>query len=175
MGALAYSTATVFAILPINFLTGLVIPYTRALLSNSVLPETQAQMFAGLSGIESIGTLMSPLFSLGYSLTVSSYGEAMFLVMSALTGVSALIIFHIRTRKLIQSEHYSDCGLDGHGDMKEPMLGAGAGATSPSSAFGSPTGRQASTAAFPRTHSIASNATYGGGERQISLSVSVAF
>jgi hypothetical protein len=151
----------VFAILPINFLTGLVIPYTRALLSNSVLPETQAQMFAGLSGIESIGTLMSPLFSLGYSLTVGTYGEAMFLVMSSLTGVSALIMFHIRSRKWIQSEQYpaSSSSSIGNDDMKEPILGGGVS----SAGHASPAG------AYSRAHSIASNATYG--DRQISLSV----
>lgn len=144
------------------------IPYTRALLSNSVLPESQAQMFAGLSGIESIGTLLSPLFSLGYSLTVGAYGEGMFLVMSALTGVSALIMFHIRNQKLIQSEqhiHANTNTAENNDDMKEPMLAA-EGRASPGA-----TGAPAS--AFPRAHSIASNATYG--DRQISLSVSMAF
>jgi hypothetical protein len=165
VAVLAYNTATVFAILPINLLTGLVIPYTRALLSNSVLPETQAQMFAGLSAIESIGTLMSPLFSLGYSLTVSEYGEAMFLVMSALTASSALIMFHIRTHQLIHSETmvYSQY----KNDMKEPILshgdvddGADASARQPSS----------SGVAYSRAYSMASNATYGG-DRQLTLSV----
>ena len=109
---IAYDTNTVFAILPINFLTGLVIPYTRALLSNNVLPEAQAQMFAGLAGIESIGTLLSPLFSLGYSFTVKTYDEAMFLVMSSLTAVSALIILSIRSRNLIKPEHEGYTSLD---------------------------------------------------------------
>mmetsp|Transcript_9324 Transcript_9324/g.15628 ORF Transcript_9324/g.15628 Transcript_9324/m.15628 type:complete len:200 (-) Transcript_9324:44-643(-) len=162
IGAIAYSTATVFAILPINFLTGLVIPYTRALLSNSVLPEAQAQMFAGLSGIESIGTLLSPLFSLGYSLTVSTYGEAMFLVMSFLTGCSALIMLHIRNKKLIKYELLSEA--DSFDDVKEPMLGD---VNSPSSPSRSQSGLFART--HSRAHSIASNATYG--DNQISLSV----
>ena len=119
-------------------------------------------MFAGLSGIESIGTLMSPLFSLGYSLTVSSYGEAMFLVMSFLTGCSALIILHIKNRKLIQYELLSqEVGFD---DAKEPMLG---GRISPSSPSRSQSGPFART--HSRAHSIASNATYG--DKQISLSV----
>lgn len=163
LGALATSTATVFAILPINLLTGLVIPYTRALLSNSVLPEAQAQMFAGLSGIESIGTLMSPLFSLGYSLTVSTYGEAMFLIMSALTGCSALIMFHIRSRKLIQFEQYGPA-CDDDCDIKEPILGS---ESSPDTYPMSP--KRSFSRTHSRAHSIASNATYG--DRQISLSI----
>lgn len=160
MAALAYNTTTVFAILPINFLTGLVIPYTRALLSNSVLPAAQAEMFAGLSGIESIGTLMSPLFSLGYSFTVSTYGESMFLVMSALTGVSALIMLHIRSRQLILSEQYSTVSNLEIDDMKEPILGAQTTTAN----------RHVSTGAYPRTNSIISNATTFE-DRQISLSV----
>jgi hypothetical protein len=62
----------------------------------------QAQMFSGLSAVESIGTLLSPLFSLGYSLTVGTYGEAMFLVMSLLTGISALIFLYIHVMNLIK-------------------------------------------------------------------------
>jgi hypothetical protein len=167
VAVLAYNTTTVFAILPINFLTGLVIPYTRALLSNSVPPDEQAQMFAGLSGIESIGTLLSPLFSLGYSLTVSSYGEAMFLLMSALTGCSALILFHIRTQKLISSEQYGSSASSSFSesdDMKEPILGS-----QPLN-----TRRSPSTGAHSRAHSIASNATYGD-QHTVSMSVSMAF
>lgn len=161
-----------FAILPINVLTGLVIPYTRALLSNSVLPETQAQMFAGLSGIESIGTLMSPLFSLGYSVTVGTYGEAMFLLMSALTGCAALIMFHIRSRKLIQSEqsNSSAVDVDDSDDTKVPLLGDYVSSNrSPESPRHPST--SSITQAYHRTNSMTSNATYGSTARQISLSV----
>jgi hypothetical protein len=135
-------------------------------------------MFAGLSGIESIGTLMSPLFSLGYSLTVSSYGEAMFLVMSVLTGCSALIIFHVRNRKLIQIEEYSPSHCDDN-DMKEPILSAPSrpdggsgcdGAAGSRAASLSSGGAHARANVKSRALSIASNATYGG-DRQISLSV----
>lgn len=159
MPALANSTTTVFAILPILSLTGLVIPYTRALLSNSVLPDMQAQMFAGLSGIESIGTLLSPLFSLGYSLTVGTFGGAMFFVMSGLTGLSALIIFYIRSRELIATEQYGPLD-DSESDMKEPIIGT----------HQCPPEEDAHQT-YCRAYSIASGATYG--DRQMSVSIAL--
>ena len=118
IAVLANSTVIVFAILPMNLLSGLIIPYTRAILSNSVEAKQQAQMFAGLSGIESIGTLLSPLFSLGYSLTVGSFSEAMMVVMSILTAGAAMIMIYVRRRFMLESGSTAERG----DEAKEQLL-----------------------------------------------------
>lgn len=69
--ALSESTIAVFVLLTLLIPAGLVAPYTRTLLSNSVAVTKQAQIFAGFSAIESISTVISPVFAVGYSIFTS--------------------------------------------------------------------------------------------------------
>ena len=69
------STIPAFLILLALIPVGLVAPYSRTILSNSVPLRMQAEIFAGFSAIESIATLVSPVFTFGYSVTTSGEGQ----------------------------------------------------------------------------------------------------
>lgn len=90
------STVPVFLLLLVLLPAGLVAPYSRTLLSNSVPLRMQAEIFAGFSAVESIATLVSPLFTLGYSVTTSvGMPQAMFVVMGVITTLSFAIVTYV--------------------------------------------------------------------------------
>jgi MFS transporter, DHA1 family, tetracycline resistance protein len=92
------STASVplaFSLLAITFVSGSITPYTRTILSNSCPQEQQAQMFSGFSAVESVSSLLAPLFNVGYSLSVGICGGLMFYIMAGLTLASLLVIQYV--------------------------------------------------------------------------------
>jgi MFS family permease len=97
------STAVVFFTLPLLLLTGPVTPYTRTILSNTVQPHEQAQIFAAFSAIESVSTLLSPLFGYGFSATVNiGLAGLMFEVMAGMAAVAVVIITVVRVNVSIR-------------------------------------------------------------------------
>lgn len=93
----------VFAALPLLLFTGPVTPYTRTILSNSVRLSEQAQVFAAFSAIESVGTLLSPLFGYGFSATVQrGLAGLMFEVMACLSLLAVCIISAVRVNVAVR-------------------------------------------------------------------------
>lgn len=93
---LSVSTNMVFLLLVFMLFIGPVTPYTRTILSNGVPHELQARIFAGFSALESIGSLVSPLLTVGYSICVSvNYAGMIFEVMALLTMVAFLLVSYI--------------------------------------------------------------------------------
>lgn len=77
---------------------GPIAPYTRTVLSNSVSAVHQAQIFAAFSAIESIATLMAPIYSYIYGITVKSgSGAVTFFVMAFSAAVSGAIATYVRS------------------------------------------------------------------------------
>eukprot|EP00661_Eupelagonemidae_sp_cell13_P005501 gene5501-772_t len=94
---LAPSTAFVFAMVTFLAVAGPATPYTRTILSNTVLPHEQAQVFAAFSALESLSTLLSPLMIVLYSICARNGIPALpFFVMSSFLVISNLILFYIR-------------------------------------------------------------------------------
>lgn len=76
---------------------GIIAPYTRTILSNSVSATRQAQIFAAFSAIESIATLLAPVYAVIYGVTVKSGVPALaFLVMACSALLSGAIATYVR-------------------------------------------------------------------------------
>ena len=94
------SHVTVFSVVPLLILCGPATPRTRALLSNSVPARYQARIFSAFSAVESIGSIISPIFNLGYAASVRKhYPGCMYTVMAFLGITAATIILWIRSNR----------------------------------------------------------------------------
>jgi MFS-type transporter involved in bile tolerance (Atg22 family) len=94
---LSPSTGYLFAMVALLLLAGPATPYTRTILSNTVLPTEQAQIFAAFSAVESISTLLSPLMTVLYSVSAQHDMPALaFYVMALLLVCSNLILYYVR-------------------------------------------------------------------------------
>ncbi len=93
--AYAGSTAMLFMLVPIIALASTITPRSRAIVSNSVLPEEQAAVMSGFSAVQSAATFCVPGISLGFSYTVYTLPELMYLVFSGLCCVSAIMMAYV--------------------------------------------------------------------------------
>ena len=102
--AVAPSSALFFGAVALQIPCGPIAPYTRTILSNSVGPSHQAQVFAAFSAIESIGTLIAPVYSLIYGFSVKEGAASLaFVVMSGSALMSAFIATYVRTNNRLRS------------------------------------------------------------------------
>ncbi len=117
---LSTSIYMLYGILTLTLVTGSITPYTRTILSNSVDHEYQAKMFSGFSAMESISSLVSPLFSVGYAITVGSWDTCMFYLMSAINLISlSLILYVIYTPELCMNVSDHAFGIFGEHRLLE--------------------------------------------------------
>lgn len=85
-------TAEVFALLPLLLFVGPLSPFMRTILSNSVPPEQQAQIFAAFSALQGIAGLAGPIYSASYSLLVEAHNAWVIFELMAVAALAALII-----------------------------------------------------------------------------------
>ena len=93
--AYAGSTELLFFLVPIVALASTITPRSRAIVSNSVLPEEQAAVMSGFSAVQSAATFCVPAISLGYSYTVYTLPELMYIVFSSLCCISACMMVYV--------------------------------------------------------------------------------
>ena len=90
--AYADSTAMLFMLVPIIALASTITPRSRAIVSNSVSAGEQAAVMSGFSAVQSAATFCVPGISLGYSYTVYTLPELMYMVFSGLCLMSAAMM-----------------------------------------------------------------------------------
>eukprot|EP01041_Mallomonas_annulata_P010640 gene10640-22207_t len=86
----------IFLLLPLLGICGPVSPRMRSILSNSVPNSYQARIFSAFSAVESIGSILSHVFNIGYSHTVHSNPSLMFSIFSILGVIASIILLYIR-------------------------------------------------------------------------------
>lgn len=64
-------TSSVFCSLFFLLFAGMVLPYTRTILSNSVPAELQAKAFSAFSATEGVSSLLAPVFGVVYAILVT--------------------------------------------------------------------------------------------------------
>ena len=77
---------------------GGITPHSRSYLSKLVGEKNQTQLFVALAALESIALLLAPLFTAGYSITVSYRPQLMLELITLICIVSAMIIRYTRLK-----------------------------------------------------------------------------
>lgn len=95
--ALSPTSESLFAMIALLAVAGPATPYTRTILSNSVLSSEQAKIFAAFSSVESISTLLSPAMIVLYSITAGNGMPALTFYVMAL-----LMLFSMSALAFIQ-------------------------------------------------------------------------
>ena len=87
----------VFLLVPLVGLCGSAVPRIKSVLANSVQPSHQAQIFTAFSAVESVASILSHLFNVGYSYSVTKQKAAlMFNIMAVLGLFASSLIFWLR-------------------------------------------------------------------------------
>jgi MFS family permease len=93
------STKGIYCLVTLLMLAACIVPRSRTLVSNSVAGHMQAKIMSGFTAIQSTGTFMIPIVSLGYSYTVYIDINIMYYVFSVLcacsAGLLAWVVFSI--------------------------------------------------------------------------------
>jgi MFS family permease len=123
---LAPSSALFFAAVALEMPCGPIAPYTRTVLSNSVPAAHQAQIFAAFSAIESIATLIAPIYSYIYGATVKSGASAVTFFVMALSAVaSGAIATYVRSTPQLKSTLPDQSRHSEHSDYESKSLLSG--------------------------------------------------
>lgn len=88
------TTNQVFYSAIILFFTGPYYPRNRVLLSNSVSPANQATMQSAIAAVDSIGSFITPLITLTYSLTVGQSPSIVYYIMSSLVFFASIVVLY---------------------------------------------------------------------------------
>lgn len=62
--------------------------------------DYQARVFASISSLELVASLVAPIIGFGYSLTVGVYPGAMFMLLGGINGISFLLVFIVLEQRM---------------------------------------------------------------------------
>lgn len=116
------STKGIYCLVILLMLAACIVPRSRTIVSNSVAGHMQAKIMSGFTAIQSTGTFMIPIVSLGYSYTVYIDINIMYYVFSVLCACSAGLLAFVVFRISDDSNIGGDVEIDQESDKGEESI-----------------------------------------------------
>ena len=99
---LAPNTTQIFAIVPLLLFASIITPRSRAVISQCVSADQQADVLSGFAALQGLSNFAAPLFVYGYTVTVFTMPYLIYLVFAGLCALSFFaILFVVRTPSIL--------------------------------------------------------------------------